>query len=293
MKPPLYVIFTMDCLPAGNRVEPAGPPSWELSARAIEGFCTRLQLAGYAVTLFLTPECAAQHEPFTEELRARGVELGLYVHPQTLDPRFRQYLGQYDREQQRAVVRLALQQLQDALGIRPQSVRSAMFSASDETFAVLYELGFRQGSVSNPGRRVGKHAAVWTGAETQPHYVDPHSRLRAGDMPFLEIPVTTDAQQERGGLAPDLAIENGTVEEWHRPLIETQLQRMEENGIRFRTLCFYTRNRFDYYSDREQPAATLEALTGYLAELRDRYEIVPATIASAHEYFHRDAAARS
>jgi hypothetical protein len=291
MKPPLYVIFTMDCLPAGNRVEPAGPPTWEQSARAIEGFCTRLQLAGYAVTLFLTPECAEHHEPFTQELRARGVELGLYVHPQSLDPRFKQYLGQYGREQQRAVAGLALQQLQATLGMRPQSVRSAMFSASDETFAVLYELGFRQGSVSSPGRRVSKHAAVWTGAETQPHYVDPHSRLRAGDMPFLEIPVTTDAQQERGGLAPDLAIENGTVEEWHRPLIEAQLQRMEDNAMWFRTLCFYTRNRFDYYSDREQPAATLEALLGYLAELRVRYDIVPATVAGAHDYFRLHAVA--
>jgi hypothetical protein len=288
LKTPLCVVFTMDCLPAGNRVEPPGPTTWEQSARAIEGFCTRLQLAGYHATLFLTPQCAEEHGPFAEELLDRGVELGLYIHPQSLDAgRFKQYLGQYSREQQRAIVALALERLQAALGIRPQSVRSAMFSASDETFSVLYELGFRQGSVSNPGRRVSKHAAVWTGAEREPHYTDPHNRLRAGALPFLEIPVTTDAQQERGGLAPDLAIENGTVELWHRPLIEVQLQRMEEAGVPFRTLCFYTRNCFDYYGDREPQSVTLDALLNYLAELSDRYEVLPATLAGVHQYYRR------
>ena len=286
----LHILFTMDCQPAGAplgpRGAPAGPKSWEQSARSIDGFCTRLGNAGFPATLFLTPECAEEHAPLLEELLERGIELGLYVQPQSLlGGGYKRYLGQYGREEQRGIVDLAKQQFQEAVGTRPQSVRTGMFSASDETFSVLYELGFRQGSLSSPGRRVGKHAAVWTGAPSDPHYVDPHSRVRPGHLAFLEVPVTTDATRLRGGLSPDLAIENGTFEAWHRPLIEGQLGRMQAEGVAFRALCITTRNAFPYHSAGERQGAALEALIAYLAALEERYEVVPTTMSGAHARF--------
>jgi hypothetical protein len=288
----LHILFTMDCQPAGAplgaRGAPAGPKRWEQSARSIDGFCARLFDAGWRPTLFATPEVADAHEPLFEELAERGAEVGLYVQPQSLvGGGFSRYLGQYGREQQRSIVDLALQHFQAATGQRPSSVRSAMFSASDDTYAVLHEAGLRQGSLSNPGRRVNKHAAVWTGAPRDPHYVDAASRVREGSLPFLEIPVTTDAGQVRGGLSPDLAIENGTLDDWHRPLIAAQLGRMEAERVVFRALCFYTRNNFAYHVDQDRQALTLEAVIAHLETLRGRYDVVPVTAAQTHLRFAR------
>jgi hypothetical protein len=160
-----------------------------------------------------------------------------------------------------------------------------MFSASDATFGTLAELSFRQGSLSNPGRRVTRQAADWSGAETDAHYADQSSRLRRGDLPFLELPVTTDATRVRGGVAPDLAIENGTLDDWHRPLIESQLKRMDSEQLPFKALCFYTRNCFAYHTTGNGIASTLASIVGWIDSLRDRYEVRPATVGKAHAYF--------
>jgi hypothetical protein len=278
----------MDCQPAATRAAPEGPKTWEQSARAIDGFCTRLLNAGYPATLFLTPQCVEQHTPLMEELLERGIELGLYVQPQSLSGGgYTRYLGQYGGEAQRAIIDLARQQFQDAIGVRPQSVRTGLFSASDETFGVLYDLGFRQGSVSSPGRQIGQHAAAWTSAPRDPHYVDAQSRVHPGHLPFLEIPLTTDSTRVRGGLPPEMAVEKGTLEAWHRPLIEGQLQRMEAEDVDVKALCIVTRNVFGYHSAAERHSTTLEALLAYFAALEDRYEVVPTTMAGAHASFRR------
>jgi hypothetical protein len=287
--PPLYVLFTMDCHPAGTRAAPEGPQTWEQSLRSIDGYCTRLLNAGYAVTLFLTPGCAAIHEPLLEELAERGVELGLFVQPASLESSaWRGHLGQFDRATQDAIIKLAMAGYQDVVGSRPLSVRSSMFSASDATYSVLVEHGFRRGSLSSPGRRVAKHGADWTGAVRDAHYVDGASRLRSGELPFFEIPVTTDAQRVRGGIAPDLDIENGTVEAWHRPLIEAQLARMKAENVAFKALCFCTRNCFGYDMSGNAFASTLDQLIGHLDALRERYDVRPVTTAGAQTAYRSD-----
>ncbi len=282
-KLPLHVVFTMNCLPAETRSATHGPRSWEQSLRSIDGFCTKLLNADYAVTLFLEPRCAEAHAPLIEELDERGVELGLYVHPEGLGSRA--HLGQHDRAAQQTIVRLALESFQDAVGARPVSCRTDLFSASDDTFPVLSELGFRQGSISSPGRHLPRHGADWVGAELDAHYASSTNRLRRGDLPFLEVPVTTDATQLRGGVAPDLAIENGTLELWHRPLIDGQLHRMEAESVSFRALCFVTRNCFPYGERGDKLAATLQEIVDFLDALGSQYDVRPVTLAGAHARF--------
>ena len=289
---PLHIIFTMDCHPAATKGAPEGPKSWEQSVRAIDGFCNVVRDAGYPITLFFTPESAQMHAPFVDELLSTNMEVGLYIQPPSLSgTRYRQFLGQYADVDQQEIVLLAMQRFRDAVGVRPQSVRSAMFSASDRTFGTLYNLGFRQGSLSNPGRRVNKHSAVWTGAARDAHYVRPDSRLEPGDLPFFEVPITTDADQEHGGLAPDLMLEHGSFEKWQRPLIDGQLQRMEATGIPFKALCLGTRNCFAYHNRSDPARQTLDAVLAHLetfAESREghlAYELYPTTVSGAHRLY--------
>src|SRR3712207_3072302 len=107
-RPELHVVCTMDCYPLSKRAKGGGLHSWEVGARAMEGFCSRLLNAGYAPTLFLSVACAEEYSPLLEELMDRGVEMGLHIHPPDIDDgRYNRPFGAYSGEQQRALVELA------------------------------------------------------------------------------------------------------------------------------------------------------------------------------------------
>jgi hypothetical protein len=286
-KPALHVLFTMNCERTASKAMREGPKNWQMSARSIEGFCSRVLNAGYPPTLFLSPDCALEHAPLLWDMEQRGAELAPYVHPKSLNERsYKHPLGHYGEDEQREIISNALVSFREALGMRPQSFRSGKFSASDATFGILHELNFRQGSVSSPGSDSRRFAAVWEGTEAGAHYVDPEDRLRAGELPFLELPVTTDpARQNRAGFSAELCIEYGTFDEHHVPIIESNLKRMEAEDAPFRFLCFFTHNQVAYHQDDDVNSVTLEALLDYLEELREQYGLVPATLASAHESF--------
>jgi hypothetical protein len=286
---PLHIIFTMDCGPASSRWAPNGPKTWEHSARSVEGFCSRLLNAGYAATLFLASECAEEHAPMLEELVSRGVEIGLHIHPPCmLDGRFKRRFGEYDEEDQRAFIEVGAETIHDAVGFWPKSFRPGCFSASDTTFQTLYSLGFRQGSVSAPGRDVAREHALWTNAIPDAHYVEASDRLRAGTLPFLELPITSDAKRfYRTGYPYELNIEISSFEEWHRPLIDAQLERMAAEHVVFRSLCIYTTNVIAYHSNDDKHSQTLEAMIDYFDTLSEHYEIRPVTLAGAHQFFRQ------
>ncbi len=283
----LHVLFTMDCEPAGGKASGSSRATWELSARSIEGFCLRLLNAGYPATLFLSPACAEEHAPLLEELTGLGIELGLHLHPEHLgDKRYKDPLGKYDLEHQQALIDHGLERFRDAIGVRPQSFRPGNFSANDATFDALFRLGFRQGSVSSPGRDVPRHAARWSHAPVEAHYVDPHDRLRPGGLPFLELPVTTDPDKIGfGGYAHDLCIESGYFDKWHRPIADRWIERLGTDPVPFPTLCIFTHNHFAYHRDDDPQSVTLEALLNYCTMLSTQYDIVPVTLAEAHEHF--------
>ncbi len=285
----LYVLFTMDCLPAVRKATEGGPKTWEISARSIESFCTQLHAAGYPVTLFASPDCAEEHSPLLEELTdALDAELGLYVSPKlATDGQYKRYLGAYGEEEQREIVKIAMDRFMDAMERRPQSFRSAEFSASDDTFGVLYSLGFQQGSVSAPGRQVAKYQAVWVGAPTTPHYPSRDDRLQEGDLPFLEVPVTTDPDRVVGGVSAELCVDTGKFETWHRQIIERHLESLEAQDTAFKLLCLFTRNGSAYHQRSAQPAENLARILDHLESLRESYEIAPVTLFDAHQHYMR------
>jgi hypothetical protein len=287
-KIPLHVAFTIDCdSVALRRAARDVPNQWEQSARSIEGYCSRLLACGFAPTLFLAHETAVEHAPLLDELAARGVELGLLLHPPMMElGRFKKDLGAYSPEDQRLIADFAAERFADALGVRPRSVRSGKFSASDATYKVLYDLGFRQGSLCRPGWEMPRHAVRWAGAPAEPHYVDANDRLRPGDLPFFELPLTTDpSQRQTDGMPYEMAVDAGTVDALLRPVLERRLADMAAAGDPFRAICIGSSTRPDYWRDDDPHSKTLEALIDTVLALGDQYDIVPVTLTGAHQRY--------
>lgn len=288
-KPALHIVFTLNCDPVAGPSFREGPKTWELSARAIEGFCARLDHAGYVPSLFVAPRAIEEHAPLLEELHDRGIELGILLHPPTVgDGQYRNLLGTYDAVYQSELIELALEQAEAEIGFRPHSFRSRNFSANDETFRVLTGHGFRRGSVSNPGRHLPKEGAVWTGAVPDPHFAHATNRLQAGTLPFFEMPVTADiGERIRRGLQPDLCSEGGFFQQWIQPIIDNQLQRQADANVPFRSLCVYSHTAFPYFNDNDRNTVTLDLLLLYFDSLRETYDVIPTNLADAQERFRK------
>lgn len=288
--PPLAVLFTLDCLPPERkrRTNPH-PRTWALSARNIDGFCTALLAAGHRPTLFCPLSVVANHTPLLEDYTAAGAEIGLLLDPTELGSGLRHQLGHYRSDDQREIVRVCVHRFADMLGARPRSVRTLEFSANDATFGVLREAGFLQGSVSDPGRRVRQHHAMWEGAVPDPHLADAGDRLRAGSLEFLEVPITTDPAQSLGGVPPELNLDVGQFEQWHRPLAEAQLERMEKDGVTFRALCWLAHNGLPYGDESTPCMRALREALEFVDVLRDRFRVSSLTVSQAHTEFRRPA----
>ena len=277
----------MDCERIAAESPPGGPATWELSERAIRGYSQRLLAHGFRPTLFLTPECAAQHADLLTSLAGQGVELGMHCHPQSLaDHRYGRYLGEYDAATQREILALATEMLTEAIGTRPVSFRPGNFSANDATYGVLYDLGFQQGSVSDPGRFCPQYAAIWVGAYPDPHYVNPTNKLVVGDLLFLEVPLTTDPEHRRpNGFPYELRIEQGPFETWQKPILEKALRRLEGEQVGFPALCIFTHNVFPYDQPDDPRTITVQEMLDYLANLGRREEILPSTLQEIHTHY--------
>lgn len=283
-KRPLYVVLTLDCLPAERKL--TGPKSWFMGGRSLEAFCSRVSARGYKATLFATANTAEEHAPMLQELTSLGVEVGLYVYPQALDSSmYRKHLGGYNADIQSEIIQIAKEEFWEALEFRPTSVRTSEFSANDDTYNVLFQQGFRQGSVSTPGRKVSKYQAVWRNAPTDPHYVRGDNRLEVGPMPFLEVPITTDVTQLMGGLSPEMALDSGEWNKWHKPLLEAHLERLNSNPGAFPTICVYGANMFLYHDRTSKSSRNLGHLLDHLDRLSAEYDIRPVTLTDLHEQY--------
>lgn len=276
----LYVTFSMD----GERIKaespPGGPATWELSGRAIESYCRTLLDGGFKPTLFYVPECAQYHANLVRDLDAAGVESGMHTHPQSfLDLQYEKYLGEYDREMQKYLIETGRDMLAEVFGKAPTSFRAGNLSASNDTFPVLAELGFRQGSSSLPERNAPNFAAIWTGAERYVHWTNADDMLRAGNLPLLEIPLTIDPYNFRDdGNPSELRIEHGGFEDFHLPILNAALEEMEKTDPPMCVVCIFTHNFIDYGNPEDPRAITLKKLIEHISAL-DGYEVVPANMA--------------
>lgn len=268
---PVNILMTMDCESAkvdvsdhGIGMSSSGPANYEESERSIRGFVETIKAAGYPATLFLHPEVAIAHADLVRELKASGACLGLHLHPYKLaDSTYKQDLGAYAEHQQRAILQRAIEAWESALGERPQYFRAGYFSANDSTFRILAELGFRGGSLSNPGRLLPSHFSVWKDADPYPHRAHHAFRLVSGDSDFIEVPVSVAYGRP---VAQGHAGEEGY--EWpyiphtydHAAVISDILGRFRRDQPRFGTFVTDTHNDHDYSNPQSAASVNLRCI---------------------------------
>lgn len=288
----VFVTWTMDCEQIRAESEATGgPDDWDLSERAMRGYVEALAAHGHRVTLFLTPRVAEQQADIVLDLAARGAEPGMHLHPQTTDFGQDAHLGQLSAEVQRELLTRGRDRIAAALGDSPTAFRPGCFSASDDTFPILADLGFTHGSVSLPGRNLPDVGAVWTAAVPFAHRASATDRCAAGDLPFVEIPSAVDLRDVDGpdsgtGDARHVRLERDGCAEWAGELISRYLGRQVEVQLPVKSLVVMTHNTRRYDDPQDQYRQTLEAVVEAIEQAVEvvGLKLQPATLAEVQQY---------
>lgn len=274
----LYVLMTMDCENArsfmtshGASMSPSGPPGYSESEASIKGYASIANSYRYPLSLFVHPEVAAENRDLLLDLRDQGACLGLHLHPYKFgDGQYRHDLGAYSAEEQRDILEEAISVWKEALGYRPLYFRPGYFSANDNTFRVLQELGFKGGSLSIPGRILPNHCSVWSGAYPYPHRAHLAFRQLKGMSDFIEVPVSVDY---RRAMETGAAGEKGY--EWpyipadydHEMVVRDILHRFETAVPEPRVIVLDTHNDEDYSAPSSPARQNLELILGSIVSI--------------------------
>jgi len=274
----LFVSWTMDCEPIAAEVCTGGPADWALSERAMRGYVGALAERGHRATLFAIPRTTEVQAEAFADLREQGAEIGMHMHPQTTDYGIDAHLGELSATRQRLLLESGRGRVADALGEAPRAFRPGCFSASEDTFSILADLGFTHGSVSLPGRVLPDVSAHWAGAQPFAH--------RAPGTDFLELPTAVDLSEVAGpaggtGDATQLRLERPGIEEWGPDLIRRHLQAQIDEDWWLKSLVVMTHNTREYGDPDEPARRALEAVADAIDEAADEagLSIVPATLA--------------
>ena len=246
-----YLLISVDCEATQHSI--CDP---KLGQRAVNGVLEILSAEDLLATFFVIPtDLEASPELYRQALEA-GHEVGLHLHPADLG--YEEFLGIYGREDQKKIISEASDRFAQVMEYAPKSIRTGYFSANDSTFQVLKELGFTHGGMSCPTRMLPECAAVWAGAPLDIHYAHPHNRLTAGDLDFVEIPITIDPDSRIwGGKQPlDLRVEQvGAKDHWYT--INKAVERQIAPKTVVPHISIYTHNTFDYSDERDFRRETL------------------------------------
>lgn len=269
----LYVSFNIDC-----EVSQPAVRDLPLGARAVRAFGDLLDENGHRATFHVLPSDVEAHTNVYRELKDRGHEIGLHVHPAT--DGYEEFLGVYGAEQQAEIIRDAGDRFSSALGFAPQSICIGYASTNDFTYGVLYDLGYRHGTCSIPSRVLPECASVHAGAPLDLHYANRHNRLLPGEMDFVEIPITVDPDSRMwGGKHPqDLRVELVDAKN-HWYTIHKSVKRQVEDGVPIKFLRAITHNTFDYSDHNDFRRQTLVGMMKHIQAIAEdlQLQIVPAT----------------
>ena len=259
--------------------------------RSILDFEGVLRRWGYRATYFVHPELIEAHPEFYRNLGKEGCGLGLHLHttkfsvaPQACE------LGGLESAEQRRLLDMSVRMFEKGLGTRPRIFRPGCFSANDDTYGVLCDLGFIGGGVSIPERIWTERFCIWSGAYPYVHFAHRSFRQCPGDLPFVEIPLsvdlTTPLRYNPVGFYhhPDLRpggvySETDEVPYDRRELLHNILHRMAADNPPIKTLVVDVHNDRDFTGESSQAARDLRTiLNGIEPECCDLgWTIVPTT----------------
>jgi hypothetical protein len=221
---------------------------------------------GFPVTYFVHPETILVQANLFKDLAARGACIGLHIHPWKYSlwrnggTRYMAHLGQLSYREQVALFSEALALWQQAMGERPLYFRPGTFSANDSTFRALADTGFLGGSISAPGRIFRDIRAIWTGAEQDPHRSNTDFRMMAGDMPFCNMPLSSDYSRflDMGSgrwLYPDFRPDVDWLKRFdlsYRTMSDNAVAQVVARNPAIPVINAISHNQYDY-SDRSTP----------------------------------------
>jgi hypothetical protein len=249
-----------------------------LGERGARGFADVLESFGMHGTFHVLPSELESAPHLYREIRDRGHEIGLHVHP--VIEGYTEFLGVHSAEEQREIIGDASQRFSQVMGFRPPTFCPGYISTNDSTYQVLYELGFRHGCTSLPGRALPECASVHMGAPLDPHYAHPHNRLLVGDLDYVELPITVDPESRMWGgrHAQDLRVELVDAKN-HWYTIKKAVTRQMAESAPLIYLRGFTHNTYDYTDQANFQRQTLEGMIERTKRLADelRLELVGTT----------------
>lgn len=284
----LFVNFTMNCAPVDRGAGYPGPRSWPSASDAMVGFAAALASAGMKATMFISSDVCKRAVDALRACDKSGVEIGLLTDPRLEG--FKGSLASYNIDHQKELISMGASAFADALGREPTTFRPGHFSANNDTYIVLCELGFRQGSFSLPERHVAPECSNWRGAYPFAHHVDPLDVLNPGTLELYNIPVTSDFDKTTLNGQQDftplfLGSEQSDIESSAAFLVAKHLKRMQTEAVHVKTITCVSTNSANYADPGSQPSRMLAHIIDAIrrAAGERQLHVVPATLADVHE----------
>ena len=271
----INVVVTMDCEPTTATADPAGsgPADFAFGERAVRGYAKIAAEHGFPVTYFIHPETAVGQPHVFQELASDGACLGLHMHPWKFSKwryggkRYMAHFGGLSADDQRTLLAESIALFHSAFGRHPLYFRPGTYSANDNTYAVLADLGFRGGSISSPARVFPSVNVNWAGAEPDPHRAHRYFRQLKGDLDFAEMPNTGDMSEpivrsDRLGKGKKMYPDLRPDFDWGIPHVDIAGRMLEQLATRNPAVwCFNlgSHNHFDYLDPKEPAGLRLRS----------------------------------
>jgi len=280
----IYFTLSTDC----EATQPA-IDNPDLGERSTRGLAEVLEKEGWRGTFFVIPTDIEAHPAMYRELDEGGHEVGLHIHPAAQG--YEEFLGVYDAQSQHKILKEAADRFAQVMGYFPETICPGYYSANDDTFGVLTNLGFKHGVCSCPGRILPECASVWAGAPWFMHYAHPHNRLLTGNLDFVNIPRTADGDSMMwGGKHPqDLRVELVDAKN-HFYTIKKSVKKQLEENIPVKLAHAVTHNYFEYSDPKDFRRLTLKGIVSHFKQIAesDELEITGAPLGKIASVFRKN-----